>query len=355
MKTYQIALIIFVAVSLWMLSGLLSAPAQETNPELQRDDKQKAAVAVRVQKITAEPKQINIHLQGHTQAKRVVDITAQISGMVISTPVEKGQRVKKGDLLCQLAKEDRPAQVLKAKANVEQSQLDFDGSKKLYNRELISSSDLASKKAILKSHLALLEISQLNVQQLNIRAPFDGFVETRPADIGALMQRGQVCVRLIDEKITLATAQTTQKDVQHFILGQPAEVKLAGGRTLTSHLSFIGREANAVTRTYHIETQLENEEPVRGGISAQIIIPIQKVAAHHIPSTVLALNSKEELGVRIVKDDKTVQFVPTQVVAEDLAGVWVTGLPETIDLIVVGQEMVAQGEHVTVTYIESQE
>jgi multidrug efflux system membrane fusion protein len=47
-----------------------------------------------------------------------------------------------------------------------------------------------------------------------------------------------------------------------------------------------------------------------------------------------------------VKEDGRVAFYPVEVVRTEMNGVWVTGLPNTVNLITVGQGFVRAGETV---------
>ena len=49
----------------------------------------------------------------------------------------------------------------------------------------------------------------------------------------------------------------------------------------------------------------------------------------------------------------TAKFIPISIVNETASGVWVTGLNDHVDVIVVGQEYVVTGRRVTVTYREN--
>lgn len=342
MKTYFIALGILLTLVVWMLTGLMKSSDQQEVAAVE-----KGLTSVRIKTIEAQEKLVTIELRGKTEAKRIVDITAQIAGVLLSTPVEKGQRVKKGDLLCEIAEEDRKAQLARAKANVQKAQLDFDGAKKLYDDGMISSSALATNRAVLENEKAMLQLAQINVENLKMRAPFDGFVESRPANVGALMERGQVCARLVDEETMLATSYASEKQIQQLSLGQKAQVRLVDGTTIEGVISFMGRSADPVTRTYAIEVQLNAKgDAVRDGLTAQVSVPMQTVQAHHITPSVFALNEQGEVSVRIVNDNDIVEMVAVTVVAEDVQGVWITGLPEQSRLIIVGQELVRAGEKV---------
>jgi len=200
---------------------------------------------------------------------------------------------------------------------------------------------------VLESAKADLSMAQLHVEHLIMRAPFNAFVEDRQAQVGALIERGGVCARLVDESSLLATAQISEKNVHLVTLGMPVKVILMSGQVLDGKLRFIGRVADPQTRTYTIEADLTvKKEIVREGVTAKIRIPLNTVMAHLITPAVLALDEEGKVGVRIVGDNNKVEFHLVQVVRETAEGVWVLGLPEKIKLIVVGQELVAEGDTV---------
>ncbi len=348
-KTYFIALLIISVISVWMLSGVFfPAKSKHQDQSLEKTTAStKEPVKVRVKHLTAQNQHIEVVVMGRTEAKRLVDVKAEIGGRIVSVPAEKGQRVKAGDVLCELAEDDRRAQLARAKATVEKAQIDYDGALTLQKNGLISSTAIASNKSALEGARANLKVAELNVAHLQMRAPFAGFVEDRPAEIGALIDRNGICARLLDESSLLAIGQVAEKDVQKLVLGQTVQVLLSGGDLLNGKISFIARTADKETRTYSVEAELDvNNNSVRDGITAKIIIPLQEVLAHHMSPAVLALDDSGRVGVRIVNSESKVEFHYVAVVRETADGVWVTGLPAEIDLITVGQELVSDGDQV---------
>jgi multidrug efflux system membrane fusion protein len=65
----------------------------------------------------------------------------------------------------------------------------------------------------------------------------------------------------------------------------------------------------------------------------------------------MTLNDEGRLGVRVVEDG-IVRFVPVRMIRDTANGVWLAGLPETADVITVGQDFVTEGVPVRVTYEE---
>lgn len=351
-KTYVVAIIIGVVVTLWMTSGFLF-PKKHSNAHKDAEFKTMTRTdiaRVRVQHLIAQAQRIEITLRGRTQAKRVVSIKAEMGGRVVATPVERGQRVKKGAVLCQLADDDHIALLQQARASLEKASIDYDGALKLREKNLLSVTSVAGSKAAVESAKANLKSAEVAVQRLTMRAPFAGFVEDRPAQVGDLIERSGTCARIIDESVVLASAQAAEREVAPLNIGQPVSVQLAGGGEVKGAITFVGRTADTQTRTYRIEATLNiNGANVRDGGTAQIAVPLEEVMAYRISPAVLALDDAGQVGVRIVNSQKIVEFHPVQVVRESAEGVWVSGLPPEIDLITVGQEFVADGDKVEAT------
>jgi multidrug efflux system membrane fusion protein len=237
-----------------------------------------------------------------------------------------------------------------AKASLDKASIDYEGALKLREKNLLSVTSVAGSKAALENAKANLKSAELALQRLYMLAPFAGFVEDRPAQIGDLMERSGTCARLVDESIVLATAQAAEREVAPLKIGQPVSVQLTSGGEVNGAISFVGRTADSQTRTYRIEVTLKaNGANIRDGGTAQIAVPLEEVMAYRISPAVLALDDAGQVGVRIVNSEKIVEFHPVQVVRESAEGVWVTGLPPEIDLITVGQEFVADGDKVEAT------
>lgn len=347
-KTYLIAAGLIGIIIVWMASGVLFPSHKEKLVTIEEAaGSRKEAVRVRTRLIKAEPQYTELVILGRTEARRVVDVVAEIGGKVIATPVEKGQLVKKGDVLCELAEEDRPEQLSRAKAAFEQAQIDYEGAMKLQKEGLVSSAQIAASKSMLESARAAVRVAALNVEHLKTRAPFSGYVEDRPAQVGAVIDRNGVCARLLDEESLYASGQASERDIGLLRLGLPVRVELNGSKTLKGKLAFLGRTADPQTRTYTVEASLDGtRRTVRDGVTARIIIPLGEVKAHLISPAVLALDDNGGVGVRIVNAESRVEFHRITVVKESVDGVWITGLPDEIELITVGQELVADGDRV---------
>ena len=117
-------------------------------------------------------------------------------------------------------------------------------------------------------------------------------------------------------------------------------------------VNFVSRSADPNTRTFRVEIAADNpDEAIRDGMTAEIAIPLAGQRAHLIPQAALTLNDAGEMGVRTAKDGEA-RFLPVTVLRDEQRGVWVLGLPETADVIYVGQEYVSEGRAITPTFTD---
>jgi multidrug efflux system membrane fusion protein len=100
------------------------------------------------------------------------------------------------------------------------------------------------------------------------------------------------------------------------------------------------------TRTFRVEIELPNPDAkLRDGVTADIHIPVRQIKAMRISPAILILDDQGKVGVRAVVDGR-VKFFPVQIQTDNPDGMWVTGLPDRVNVITVGQEFVNNGEHV---------
>ena len=67
-------------------------------------------------------------------------------------------------------------------------------------------------------------------------------------------------------------------------------------------------------------------------------------AAHKIPPSVLTLQDDGTVGVKAINENNKVIFYPIKKEIDTIDGMWVSGLPESIELITSGQEYVSIGQ-----------
>ena len=353
-KNLITALVIAAAIGLWLLSGLLTGEEKvdpESRPVLAErsfEPREKNELPrVRVRQIDAEPRIQNIVLRGRTENKRTVVVKSEITGVVTERAVERGQRVEENDLLCQLADDDRSAAVAEAEAVLRRATLEYEGSQRLQAKGLQSETAIAQAEASRAAAAAALKRARLNLERTRIRAPFAGLVEDIHANRGDYLSPGEQCVTLLDLDPMLLTARITERDVSTIDVGDTVRAEIAAGREVTGTVTFVGRQSDAMTRTYGLEATVDNEDyGLRSGMTATLYVAREEVPAHRVSPALFALDDAGRVGVRILDARDRVEFRHITILEDTPGGAWITGLPRQTRLITVGQESVVVGQRV---------
>lgn len=295
----------------------------------------------------AEEHQNSFQLYGRTEANREVDVKAETAGLVVRTPVTEGTLVKRRTVLCRQDVDARQANLEQARANLEARKLDYQSSKTLVEKGYRSSVQLKSLQAAVDGAQAAVKQAEIELDNVNMRAPFSGIFDKQMAEVGDYLLPGQACGKLIEMSPLIVTVELTETQVGQMKVGQAAEVSLVTGEKVEGKIRFIEANANAATRTFRTEIEVPNADyALKGGVTATVAIKAGIVKAQHVPSKILTLDSDGTLGVRYVNYDNRVGFSVVNQIDEDSDGIWVTGLPDSTRIIVQGQDYVSVGTEV---------
>lgn len=345
---FQWAFGIAIVVALYLATGIFSA--KHTDP-MKAEAQASQTPLVRVARLTAVPHEAVITIRGRTEASHQVDVRAEVDGVVEALHFEKGDRVKAGQVLCELKVNDRVARATQAEAQMAQAQKELDVARELYKEGFRSKTQMAQSQANYEA--ARAGASTMNIQLANtkIRAPFAGVVDERYSNLGDYMQIGNKCAMIVAPEPFLAVGTVSEEMVGQVTPGAKARVKLVSGETVDGKVRFVAEHADPTTRTFRVEVEIPNPDAkLRSGVSADImVVPNRLIPAHKISPGILVLEDTGVVGVRVVQNGMA-RFLPVQVISDGPDGMWIAGLPRLSDVIVVGQEFVANGERVKAVY-----
>jgi multidrug efflux system membrane fusion protein len=343
---YQWAFGILLVASIWIASSLIIHPNTEANVE-KGDAKTVSAVPlVRVAQLSASERNATVTVRGRTQALHAVDVRAQIAGVVKAIHFDKGQKVKLGDVLCEIDINDRGAKVAQMQAMVAQTGKELEVAQELFKQGFRSKTQLAQSEAAYEAAKASASTMSIQLADTKIRAPFDGYVDERYVDAGDYMQIGDKCEMVIAPEPFLAVGAVSEQEVGQIVIGGPATAKLVTGEIVQGKVRFVGDRADATTRTFRIEVELPNpDNKLRDGVTADIAIPVRRVSAVKVSPGIMVLSDSGVVGVRVVENG-VVRFLPIQIISDASDGTWITGVPDRTDVITVGQQFVTDGERV---------
>mgnify|MGYP001157044737 CR=1 FL=1 len=338
---YISAFVIFIVVILWIFSGLIDSDEAESNVVEVASNQE--IISVRAQEFSSQEKTYFLTIRGRTEADKIVMLKPKTTSMIVET-INKGSFVKKGEVICKLDDENRTAALNEAEASKNKAQLQYDAIKTLSEEGYRSENAVATADAALKGSIARVEMALNELDNVLIKAPFDGFIEDVYLEIGDLITPASPCAKIMRLDPMVITGEVTEKNVDQIKLDQKVNINLIDATSLTGSISYVSKSANPSTRTYKIEATVNNKDgSIREGLSADMLVPLREVLAHLIPSYLISLNDEGELGVKVLIDNE-VKFSNIQIVEDTIDGLWVTGLPKKATVITVGQEYVINGQ-----------
>ena len=328
-KTYITAIVIAVATIAWLASGQFGAGPDEAtqlsiserNERATAAQEDRAPSRVRARVSTALEQTAFAQVRGRTENKRTVDVRAETVGRVVDRPVELGDRVAVGDVLCRLSMDDRRPRLTEARTAVRQAYIEYRGSLRLKSQGFQSETAIATARARLAAAQARQKSIELDIARTAVRAPIDGLVEVTHVEVGDYLQPGAGCVTLVDLDPMLLVGQITEKDVARVRIGEQAFGELVTGERLSGTIGFIGQQADPTTRTYRVEIELPNADyALRSGITADILIAAETTRAHRVSPALFALDDAGGVGIRTLDADNRVTFQRVEILRDDAEG-----------------------------------
>lgn len=184
----------------------------------------------------------------------VINVAADVSGVVIDVPVKDNQPVKKGDLLMQIDPEHYQLAVKQAEALVASRKATWEMRKvnaarrkdmdalviSAENRE--DASNVAnSAQADYQLALAQLEAAQLNLQRTKVLAAVDGYVTNLNVHRGDYARIGEAKMAVVDRNSFWVYGFFEETKLPHVRIGDPADMQLMSGEVMKGHVESIAR------------------------------------------------------------------------------------------------------------------
>ncbi len=290
-KNVRLSIYILIPLIVWMISGVF------ISEDATKESKPKTLSSVVIEQSLPDVINPKIYLNTYAISEKRVQVRAKTSGEVVATGAKQGEWVQKDALLCKLG------------------------------------------------------IIELN--RTEVKAPFDGYIEdiVKP---GNLLERGQLCATIIELDPITFIAEVPENSIKDVREGQKVNISLVTGDNIQGKLTFVSKSASVATRTFRVEAEIANPSGiVRDGISGTMVIDTDPVLAHKISPSILLLADNGELGVKTVNSENMVEFFPVQIIQDTEEGIWVAGLPDFSNIIVLGQGFVETGQIVSVTNLAS--
>jgi RND family efflux transporter MFP subunit len=184
---------------------------------------------------------------GYIVAQQKASIASKATGRIVFLGFREGDVVKKGEIIARIESADMEAALAQAKADLDLARADrtdaersLERSKALLSRGLISQAEDDAARArfdrvgaAIRSKEAAVNAAEVQLENTRIRAPFDGTILTKNADIGEVVapfaagaSSRVAVVTLADMSSLEVEADVSESNIERIALRQPCEIAL---------------------------------------------------------------------------------------------------------------------------------
>jgi HlyD family secretion protein len=330
---WWVAALVLLVVALalaWAKHGSSSAP--QVAPLMQQSTPLVTVITPRVTPVTS-----NVTFSGTIFARYDVPIGAEGDpGRIVAIYVEAGDRVKRGQVLARLDQSILAPQLKRLAASLEEARAQAALSEAEYGRAkgveaagALSAEEIERRRAASVTDQARVNVAaaqyaemQARLDRTEIRAPADGVILTRTAELGQTASPGgEPLFRLARGGEIEMRGSLAEQDFARVALDQPAQVYLTGYTTpFTGKVRLLGAVIDPKTRLGEVRIALEMNPALRPGAFAKGQVTVGKATRPVLPQTAVLSDLKGSY-VYVIDADNRVQRRAVQVADTTLAGV----------------------------------
>lgn len=217
-----------------------------------------------------------IRCTGILSTKLESRLSFKTGGIIERILVDEGQNVKSGQLLAELNLEEINSQVSQAGLVLEKARRDYRRAENLYKDSVATLEQFENAGTALEVARANNRIARFNLQYSAIRAPAEGKILKRIAEVNEIIAPGHPVFLFASTKnVWIVRANLTDRDVVRVQMLDSARISFDAYRdeVFIGLISEIGTVADPYTGTYEVEIQLlRNPEKLVSGFIARLDI-----------------------------------------------------------------------------------
>jgi membrane fusion protein (multidrug efflux system) len=304
---WTIALGAFLGLLAPKLLPLLSGSAQSAAASAATPSQRKGGggvLAVSTYVVRPLPFAEKISSTGTLLAEESVELQAETSGKVVAINFTEGARVRNGDLLLKLNDAPMRAALVRATYRRELARLRETRLAKLLEQKVVTQNDYDTALSDVNVQEAEIALTQAQIAETEIRAPFDGIVGLRFVSIGAYVSAATRIATLQHLDRLKMDFSVPEKYATRIKPGSPVTFRVAGSdQMFDGQIYAVDPRIDSGTRTVLSRALCRNEAGVlRPGAFASVEITLSAVSDAVLIPAEAVIPGLEEKSVYVIAD-----------------------------------------------------
>jgi membrane fusion protein (multidrug efflux system) len=252
---------------------------------------------------------------GSLRSNESVTLSSEIAGRIAGIRFQEGQRVEAGQPLFDLDDSVYRAELAQARAALSLSQRNHDRATELFQRKLVSTSELDTTAAKLDVDKATVALAEAHLAKMHIKAPFAGTVGLRAVSPGDYINPGQALAPLEQISLLKVDFRLSEAALSAIAVGQQLDLEVDAypGQTFPGRVYAIDPKLAEDTRSVGVRARVPNDKgKLRPGLFARVKLVIaQHRGAVMVPEQAIVPQG-EALFVYLIEEGKAA-LKPVQV------------------------------------------
>ncbi|NIM02262.1 MAG: efflux RND transporter periplasmic adaptor subunit [Acidobacteria bacterium] len=279
-----------------------------------------------------------VRLPGTVESRQTAIVAGEVAGKVLFVDVQDGERAEKGEILVrirpdwyELQHREALGRLKESRARLEMAKNSLDRARELFDAQVISQNELddavseyTAWQGRESQNQAQIDQLQLNLDLLQVRAPFDGVVTRKLTEVGQWIVNGGAVAEMVALDRLEIRIDVAERYYDALRIGAKTRVTFEAlpGLELTGTVERIIPRAGDRARTFPVKVSVPNGDGRIGvGMLASVAMPVGAVsAATIVPKDAIVRTGPGEAVYRIA-DDGTAEMIPVESGAA--SGVWI--------------------------------
>ena len=243
-------------------------------------------ISVKVEPVSARDVTYKIQAVGSLEAEEVVQVTAEVEGVVTDVRFNEGMRVGPQTVLFRIDPDRYRLEAQRAEASFQKAlvdrrraEQDQQRREQLAKEQLVAVEELNRSRgeadrlsAEADSAKAARDIALQNLRRAEVRAPHGGVINTKTVETGQFVKTGNILATLVDTSRLRLRFKVSEGESLRAQTGQTVAFKVAalGNTPFSGQIYHVGEVADPATRQVEVLAWVKNPGVLKPGFFAEV-------------------------------------------------------------------------------------
>ena len=243
-------------------------------------------ISVKVEPVSARDVTYKIQAVGSLEAEEVVQVTAEVEGVVTDVRFNEGMRVGPQTVLFRIDPDRYRLEAQRAEASFQKAlvdrrraEQDQQRREQLAKEQLVAVEELNRSRgeadrlsAEADSAKAARDIALQNLRRAEVRAPHGGVINTKTVETGQFVKTGNILATLVDTSRLRLRFKVSEGESLRAQTGQTVTFKVAalGNTPFSGQIYHVGEMADPATRQVEVLAWVKNPGVLKPGFFAEV-------------------------------------------------------------------------------------